>query len=339
MRFPALITALLALTGPCGAEQIDAILPTANHALYDGPGSDFYQFVDRDFEGVKTTPWEGGQYGFVRNPVRTPAGLLFSRLHEGIDIKPIRRDAAGVPLDDVWSVADGRVVHINLLPGASNYGRYVVVEHTWAGCRYYSLYAHLNTITVTPGAVVKKSDKLGVVGFTGAGIDLRRAHLHFELNLMLSSGFDDWHRKYFAADRNVHGLYNGLNLAGLDTARFFKALRAKPALTVPEFIGQQPVFYKVRLPAITLDLVKSYPWLLGKGSGAMQALEVSFDQTGLPLKITPISTAVAALEVSWVKPAAADYGVYTRNILTGRGKTPGLSASGLRYMELLMTSR
>src|SRR5690242_4019354 len=46
------------------------VLPTDNDALFRNDGPAFYMFVDRDFEKVKSTPWEGGQFGFVRGPVR-----------------------------------------------------------------------------------------------------------------------------------------------------------------------------------------------------------------------------------------------------------------------------
>ena len=59
---------LLALSSQLSA--LDLRLPTANDALLKGDGPDYFQFVDRDFEGEKTTPWEGGQFGFWRDPRR-----------------------------------------------------------------------------------------------------------------------------------------------------------------------------------------------------------------------------------------------------------------------------
>ena len=41
-----------------------------------GDDPDFYMYTDRTFEGVRSRPWQGGQYGFVRNEVRTPAGVV-----------------------------------------------------------------------------------------------------------------------------------------------------------------------------------------------------------------------------------------------------------------------
>mgnify|MGYP003694114423 CR=1 FL=1 len=97
-----------------GENQIlDLVLPTDNDALFSGGGAAFYQYIERNFKGVKSTPWEGGQYGFVRDPIDTAGGVVYTRFHEGIDIRPLHRDAHGEPLDEVRAIADGKVVHAN----------------------------------------------------------------------------------------------------------------------------------------------------------------------------------------------------------------------------------
>ena len=102
-------------------ERLNLALPTDNDALFHGGGAKFYQYIIRDYKGVITKPWQGGQYGFVRDPVETPAGLVYTRFHEGIDIRPVRRDATGEPLDEVRAIADGTVVYTNLVAAHSNY--------------------------------------------------------------------------------------------------------------------------------------------------------------------------------------------------------------------------
>src|ERR1043165_536033 len=97
-------------------QELDLVLPTDNDALFSGDGPAFYQYVDRDYNGVKSTPWEGGQYGFVRDPKSTGGGVVYTRFHEGIDIKSRHRDANGEPLDEVRAIAAGEVVHVSLAP-------------------------------------------------------------------------------------------------------------------------------------------------------------------------------------------------------------------------------
>ncbi len=44
-----------------GQNQIlDLVLPTDNDALFSGGGAAFYQYIERNYKGVKSTPWEGG---------------------------------------------------------------------------------------------------------------------------------------------------------------------------------------------------------------------------------------------------------------------------------------
>ncbi|PYL37112.1 MAG: hypothetical protein DMF34_11665, partial [Verrucomicrobia bacterium] len=184
---------------------VDLVLPTANDALFSGGGPAFYQYIERDYKGVKSIPWEGGQYGFVRDPVETAAGIVYRRFHEGIDIRPLQRDARGEPLDEVRAIADGKVVHTNLVPGYSNYGKYIVIEHRWDGSSYYSLYGHLSAIAVRPDQMVHRGEAIAVMGYTGQGLNQARAHLHLELNFMLSHEFESWHDMFYKKDPNRHG--------------------------------------------------------------------------------------------------------------------------------------
>src|SRR5438270_2085995 len=166
-------------TGIIAQTRLDLALPTDNDALLRGGGPQFYQYIERDYKGQKSTPWEGGQYGFVRDPVETAIGFVYTRFHEGIDIRCLRRDARGEPLDEVRAIANGKVVHTNLVPGYSNYGKYIVIEHHWARSDYYSLYGHLSSIAVQSGDTVKRGQRIAVMGYTGTGLNRERAHLHF----------------------------------------------------------------------------------------------------------------------------------------------------------------
>ena len=318
--------------------QLSLALPTENDALFSGGGAEFYQYVARDFKGVKSTPWEGGQYGFVRNPVETGSGLAYTRFHEGIDIRPMRRDDAGEPIDPVRAIADGTVVRVNLVPSHSNYGKYVVVEHRWDSASYYSLYGHLASADLRPGAKVKRGEQLGVMGHTGEGLDRSRAHVHLELNLLLSRRFESWHDHFIKNDPNRHGIYNGINLSGIDIAGLYLALRKNPALTIPEFLAEEEIFYKVTLPASdNFDLPRRYPWLRQSSSDATaQSWEVSFNRAGVPLKVEQPPRAVTAPTLSYVKKRGGDYSDLTRGVVTGSGNNARLSESGERLMRLLI---
>jgi hypothetical protein len=316
--------------------SLDIVLPTDNDALYSGDGPAFYQYIERDYNGVKSTPWEGGQYGFVRDPKETAGGVVYTRFHEGIDIRCMHRDPNGEPLDEVRAIADGKIVHVNLVPGYSNYGKYIVIEHRWDGSNYYSLYGHLSSISVQPGERVRRGQRIGVMGYTGTGINRERAHLHLELCLMFSRQFDAWYDTFFRADPNHHGIYNGMNLAGLDVARLYLELRKNPALTIPEFLNDEEAFYKVAVPkARHFDLPQLYPWMLAAGKRNAESWEVSFAPSGVPLRIDPSDKRVAQPELSYVRKASTEYSYLTRDMITGRQGNAHLTSYGAQLMRLL----
>ncbi len=335
-----LIIVLWSISMPAQAAQhelVDLVLPTDNDALFSGDGPAFYQYVERNYKGVKSTPWEGGQYGFVRDPTNTADGVVYTRFHEGIDIRPLHRDANGDPLDEVRAIADGKVVHTNLVPGYSNYGKYVVIEHRWDGSSYYSLYGHLNFIRVHPGDSVTRGQPIAIMGYTGVGINRERAHLHLELDLMFSRQFEAWHNAFFRNDPNHNGIYNGLNLAGLDVARLYLALHKNPSLTIPEFLNDEETFYKVTLPKSRhFDLPKLYPWMIAGKRNEKSPWEVSFARSGVPLRIESSDRHVTQPELSYVKKSSSDYSHLTRDVISGHAANAQLTGYGQQLMRLLI---
>jgi len=316
---------------------LDLVLPTDNDALFSGDGAAFYQYVERDHKGVKSTPWEGGQYGFVRDPIDIAGGVVYTRFHEGIDIRPLLRDANGDPLDEVRAIADGKVVHTNLVPSYSNYGKYIVIEHRWDGSSYYSLYGHLSSIQVHPGDSVKRAQPIAIMGYTGVGINRERAHLHLEVDLMYSHQFEAWHDAFFRNDPNHNGIYNGLNLAGLDIARLYLALHDNRSLTIAEFLSCEEPFYKVALPKSRhFELPKLYPWMLAGSRTQKTSWEVSFARSGVPLKIEPSDRRLTQPELSYVKKSSINCSYLTRDIVSGREGNAQLTNYGRQLMRLLI---
>ncbi|MEM0895940.1 MAG: M23 family metallopeptidase, partial [Verrucomicrobiota bacterium] len=213
-----------AATGSAQAEiqPLGLVLPTRNRAIYSADPSRFYMYIDRNFEGRQMKVWQGGKYGYVRNPVRTDSGIVYTKFHEGLDIAPTERDSRGEPLDVVRSIANGKVVHTSPNPYHSSYGSYAVIEHDWGYGKFYSLYAHLKKITVSKGAKVGPGSGIALMGYTGPGLNRTRAHLHLELNLILDSRFERWYNQNFSS-QNYHGMFNGLNLIGIDVAGLYLA--------------------------------------------------------------------------------------------------------------------
>ena len=317
---------------------IDLRLPTENHHLFTDEPDRFYMYVDRTFEGEVSKPWEGGAYGYVRNAARINGEVILTKFHEGIDIQPINRDKAGNPLDLVCSIADGRVVHTSPVSGRSNYGKYVVVEHRWENSSVVSLYAHLAEVTCKPGDAVNAGSVLGRMGYTGAGINRTRAHVHLELGLVMSLHYEDWHAKYFGS-KNYHGIYNGMNITGADVSGFFLAHKRNPELSFSEFVASQPAYFKVTVPAkdgAVPDMVARYPWLCRGTPQNPGSWDISFTATGFPIAFTPGDKQVAKPTVTAVRPSKIPHRYLTRNLINGQDNQASLARNGESLVSLLM---
>ena len=121
------------------------------------------------------------------------------QIHEGLDIRCLQRDKRGEPTDPVMATADGTVAYINTRPSLSNYGNYIVLRHVMEGIEIYSLYAHLHSVRegLKTGQSVKAGEVIAIMGRTAnthEGISKERAHVHFELNLLVNDRFAEWYR-------------------------------------------------------------------------------------------------------------------------------------------------
>lgn len=313
-------------------------LPTKNDALFRNDPAAFFMFVDRyGADGSVTQVWQGGSYGYVRNPRNTSSGEVFTKFHEGIDIAPMERDAAGEPLDRVVAISSGAVVFCSP-NAASNYGNYVVIEHACGEDfgNFYSLYAHLKRIDTIVGAVVRTGQPIALMGHTGDGIDRRRSHVHLELCMLLSDRFSDFYAKHYKL-ANGNGNWHGHNLIGLDVASFLKAAREDPGITPAEFLKTAQPYYRVRVPNKTgqeLEIAHRYPWLRRPGEPSV-SWEISYNTAGVPLAIAPSAEACTNPVVAWVKPSAGYHSWSTRNHLGGTGSTATLQPEGARYQQLV----
>ncbi len=321
------------------AEPLQLELPTKNRHLFTGEYEKFYMHTNRNFEGATSTPWQAGQYGFIRNLKRTPQGVIGTRFHEGIDIKPLYRDSNQKPTDLVSSIAKGKVVYINNQSKRSNYGKYVVVEHLFPAGLFYSLYAHLHRIDCQLGQEVDPRIPLGLLGYTGRGINRKRAHLHLEFNMMLSENFDAWHR-HFLKSANMHSNYNGINMIGINVAALLVAEESNPHVNLVKFIQDEPLFYSITIPRTSpLNIAQRYPWLQ-KGNLTLPSpsWELSFSAAGIPLSIRCSQRQVTQPTVSFIKHSPLSYADLTKGYLSGSNGKASLSGSGKRFIALISNS-
>jgi Membrane proteins related to metalloendopeptidases len=256
-------------------EPVELVWPTPNDIYLRG--GDVEQFIQPTVSGVVTS----GLFGSVRNGGR--------RFHEGIDLSPLERDARGEPVDIVGAAMAGVVRHINAREGASSYGRYVVLEHPEQSPPVYTLYAHLARIAadLRIGRAVAAGEPLGTMGRSAGGyvIPKNRAHLHFEIGLRVSDRFQEWYDSKDFGSPNEHGLWNGMNLMGLDPLAFFARRRAGSLNTLDEVFVEAPIAVVLRIAEQEEpDFVRRYPSLVESRHEFGAGWEIQFDATGVPVR-------------------------------------------------------
>ncbi len=312
--------------------------PTDNKALLEDDNETFFMYCDRFFEKESTRPWEAGRFGFVRNPFRISSGeVWFSKLHEGIDIAPLERDEDGDAIDLIRSIAPGTVVHTSDIAGRSNYGRYIVIAHDLPEGTFYSLYAHLRDVRTEVGAKVDSSTVIARMGYSGAGLNKRRSHLHLELAFMINSDYEK-----FGPKANYHGNYNGLNLIGMNMEDILRAGKGEKAVSISDYLNTQEELYRIRIPnKPELDIIKRYPFLLRateEERAKAASLDIAFTAQGIPLAAYPCEEVVRTPQVLSSKPLPTLLQNCTSNRLKNNSQNPQLTGNGLRFMQIF-TSR
>jgi len=312
------------------AQRIEIQWPTPNPAWEQGRG------IEAWVQATVSGDPESGLFGCVRSH-----GTQF---HEGLDIRPVSRDGRGEPLDKITAAMDGVIRHVNNSAGDSNYGRYIVIEHTGMSPAVYTLYAHLSKIEpgIMPGAMVRRGQVIGTMGHTssGGGFPRDRAHMHFEIGLMVTQDFASWYAWKKFGSPNEQGLWNGMNLMGLDPLDFLQKWRARKVDNFQQYFDQLRPMVRVRVATSRVpDFITRYPALLRKPmpAGLVAGWEVECNSTGLPFAWTPL----APMDVAGMRPnsaqimsfdAAAVRAYHCKSLVRSRGAS---NAPGSDLQEML----
>ncbi|MBC8001565.1 MAG: M23 family metallopeptidase [Opitutaceae bacterium] len=256
-------------------------LPTANRAFFQA-GSE-----EKFLVGTVGKPWTSGGFGCVRSD-----GW---KMHEGLDIRAIQHDRSGEPTDPVKATADGDVAYVNNRPSLSNYGNYIVLRHRVQELEIYSVYAHLSAVRkdLAAGSRVKQGEIIATLGRTTntrERISKDRAHVHFELNLVLSDRFESWYQKNMPGQRNDHGRWNGINMLGLDP-RLILLGQTATNFSLVGFIQAQPELCRVVVRNTDFPFLRRYPALIQKNPTAEKqgvvAYEMALNFNGVPTRLIP----------------------------------------------------
>jgi peptidoglycan LD-endopeptidase LytH len=310
-------------------------LPTANHALFDADGGS-----DRFFVGTVGKWWTSGTFGCVRSE-----GW---QLHEGLDIRCLQRDKRGEPTDPVLATATGTVAYVNRKASLSNYGNYLILRHEVDGLEIYSTYAHLREIRadLKPGDSVKSGETIAVMGRTAntrEGISKERAHVHFELDLLVNEKFPAWYKKNSPGQRNDHGQWNGQNLIGLDPrVLLLEQRRLGAKFNLLQFIQHQTELCRVVVRATDFPWLKRYAPLVradpAKPNEAIAGYEIALNFNGVPIELIPASApqikGKAKYQLLSVNETEQQKNP-CRRLVTQRGSRWELAPRGIRALDLL----
>ena len=174
--------------------SIGAAWPTPNQTLFSEP--------ERFFARTRANP-NYGKPGLTRD--------CGERLHRGCDIAPINQTPTGkticmrftdcstkkeyeseeptfIPHDPVFALFEDIVITAETDQTKSTYGKHVMIEHRWpnTSARFFTCYAHLDSLEITTGSRVDKAKPIGVMGRTSSSEDACRwlsiaPHLHIEV--------------------------------------------------------------------------------------------------------------------------------------------------------------
>jgi murein DD-endopeptidase MepM/ murein hydrolase activator NlpD len=325
------------LTSPFPALTLSAQpfqLPTANRALFEKGGE------DRFFVGTVGKTWESGTFGCVRSD-----GW---QIHEGIDIRCLQRDKHGEPTDPVMATADGTVAYINTRPSLSNYGNYIILRHHIEGLEIYSLYAHLQSVRdgLKIGQAVKAGEPIAIMGHTAnthQGISKDRAHVHFELDLLVNDRFADWYRKTFPGQRNDHGNWNGQNLNGIDPRLILlEQHRLGDKFSLVNYLRSETELCRVFVRSTNFPWLKRYAPLIKPNPAAEKAgvagYEIALDFNGVAIELIPRSASEIKGKGKFILLSvneAEEKKNPARRLVTQRSGHWELGTHGLNLLELL----
>jgi hypothetical protein len=244
------------------------------------------------------------------------------------------------------ATADGTVVYFSKKPGLSNYGNYLVIRHVVEGLEIYSLYAHLSAIQsgLKIGDSVKAGQIIATMGRTSSAevIAKDRAHVHFELNVLINDNFAAWFKKNSTpGERNDHGEWNGQNLNGLDVRELLLA-EHNGKFSLLDFLRSQTELCRVLVRATDFPYLKRYAALVLKNPVAekegVAGYEIAFNYNCVAFALLPRAASEiknsAKFQLLSVNEAVENANP-CRRLVVKHGSHWQLTDKGVRELEML----
>jgi hypothetical protein len=170
-----------------------------------------------------------------------------------------------------------------------------------------------------------------------------RAHVHFELNVLINDDFAAWFKKSSPGERNDHGEWNGQNLNGLDPREILLAEHnPKDDFSLLNFVRGQTELCRVLVRVTNFPYLKRYAALVLKNPVAEKEGVASYE---IALNYNCVAFALMPRAASEIKGKAkfqllsvneSEYRAHPcRKLVVPRGGRWQLTDKGLRELELL----
>jgi len=141
---------------------------------------------------------------------------------------------------------------------------------------------------------VKTGEVIATMGRTSNAevITKDRAHVHFELNVLVNDNFAAWFKTASPGERNDHSEWNGQNLNGLDPREILLAEHnPKVGFSLLTFIRSQTELCRVLVRATNFPYLKRYPMLVLKNPVAekqgVAGYEIALNFNGVAFALMP----------------------------------------------------
>jgi murein DD-endopeptidase MepM/ murein hydrolase activator NlpD len=196
------------------------------------------------------------------------------------------------------------------------------------------------------GQVVKAGEPVAVMGRTAntrESITKDRAHVHFELNLLVNDRFAAWHKQADPGQRNDHGEWNGQNLLGIDPRLVLLGQQDQGAkFSLLSFLQNQTELCRVLVRKVDFPWVKRYTALIRPNPRAategIAGYEIALNFNGVAFELVPraASEIKGKAKFQLVSVNEAEYHKNpARRLVAQKGKRWELTSHGLNQLELL----
>ena len=168
-----------------------------------------------------------------------------------------------------------------------------------------------------------------------------RAHVHFELDLLVNDNFAAWFRTGSPGERNDHGEWNGQNLTGLDGREILLAEKSGK-FNLLDFMRGQTELCRVLVRATNFPYLKRYAALVLRSPTAEKegaaGYEIALNYNGVAFALMPRTASEikggAKFQLLSVNEAVQKANP-CRKLVVKRGSRWQLTDKGVRELEIL----